>query len=348
MTTACLQLAPEVTGMNLCLIAPISTHSSLSNNFALNTTTGDAIDDTGDGSGGNMITETQARQQGTYEDIDWDFEHIWQMPAGGGYPVLRKQPTFIVSFDANGGEGAPESQLKIFEKDFVYQIPLRPTRAGYNFQGWTTYATNVYYLNGVTHKEDHPVTFYAVWKPITYSVRYNASGGSGTTMANTTHTYDVAATLRKNTYTRSGMVFTGWATAVDGPVLYSDQQSVANLSATQGEIVNLYAVWVNPGETTTTAPTTTSTTTTTMPSTSTTTTEPTPTSPTTTTTVPTTSTTTTTTAMTTTTAPTTTTTTITQPPPPVTGIFGTNPKWYGAWWHYILFFVGFGFIWMWF
>jgi len=30
------------------------------------------------------------------------------------------------------------------------------------------------------------------------------------------------------------------------------------------------------------------------------------------------------------------------------GIFGTNPKWYGAWWHYILFFIGFGFIWMWF
>jgi len=30
------------------------------------------------------------------------------------------------------------------------------------------------------------------------------------------------------------------------------------------------------------------------------------------------------------------------------GIFGTNPMWNGAWWHYILFFVGFGFIWMWF
>ena len=32
---------------------------------------------------------------------------------------------------------------------------------------------------------------------------------------------------------------------------------------------------------------------------------------------------------------------------PTKGIFGTNPKWYGAWWHYILFFIGFGFIWMW-
>jgi len=30
------------------------------------------------------------------------------------------------------------------------------------------------------------------------------------------------------------------------------------------------------------------------------------------------------------------------------GIFGTNAKWTGAWWHYVLFFLGFGFIWMWF
>ena len=29
------------------------------------------------------------------------------------------------------------------------------------------------------------------------------------------------------------------------------------------------------------------------------------------------------------------------------GIFGTNAKWYGAWWHYLLFFLGFGWIWMW-
>jgi len=33
---------------------------------------------------------------------------------------------------------------------------------------------------------------------------------------------------------------------------------------------------------------------------------------------------------------------------PDKGIFGTNPKWYGAWWHYVLFFIGFGFLWMWF
>ena len=32
---------------------------------------------------------------------------------------------------------------------------------------------------------------------------------------------------------------------------------------------------------------------------------------------------------------------------PPKGIFGTNAKWYGEWWHYLLFFCCFGFIWMW-
>jgi len=36
------------------------------------------------------------------------------------------------------------------------------------------------------------------------------------------------------------------------------------------------------------------------------------------------------------------------PETPTKGIFGTNAKWYGEWWHYVLFFIGFGFIWMWF
>jgi hypothetical protein len=33
-------------------------------------------------------------------------------------------------------------------------------------------------------------------------------------------------------------------------------------------------------------------------------------------------------------------------PPAQKGIFGTNAKWTGEWWHYLLFFLGFGFIWM--
>ena len=35
-------------------------------------------------------------------------------------------------------------------------------------------------------------------------------------------------------------------------------------------------------------------------------------------------------------------------PTPDKGIFCTNARWYGEWWHYVLFFLVFGFLWMWF
>lgn len=34
-------------------------------------------------------------------------------------------------------------------------------------------------------------------------------------------------------------------------------------------------------------------------------------------------------------------------PQQLKGIFGVNPRWDGAFWHYILFFIGFGWLWMW-
>lgn len=77
----------------------------------------------------------------------------------------------------------------------------------------------------------------------TFEVKFNKNGGSGTQMANQSFTYDQAQQLTKNTYTRTGYTFRGWATSAGGAVAYSDEQSVSNLTATDGAVVNLYAVW---------------------------------------------------------------------------------------------------------
>ena len=76
----------------------------------------------------------------------------------------------------------------------------------------------------------------------TYSVKFNANGGSGT-MANETFTYGVVKALTANTFTRTGYTFQGWATTSTGAVVYSDKQSVSNLTVTPNATVNLYAVW---------------------------------------------------------------------------------------------------------
>ena len=77
----------------------------------------------------------------------------------------------------------------------------------------------------------------------TYTVAYNANGGSGTT-ASSSHTYGVAKNLTANGFSRTGYTFLGWSTSSSATsATYSNQQSVTNLTATNGATVTLYAVW---------------------------------------------------------------------------------------------------------
>ncbi len=75
-----------------------------------------------------------------------------------------------------------------------------------------------------------------------YSVKFNANGGTGT-MANESFTSGTAQALTANAFTRTGYTFQGWATSASGAKVYNDGQSVSNLTETIGGVVNLYAVW---------------------------------------------------------------------------------------------------------
>ena len=79
----------------------------------------------------------------------------------------------------------------------------------------------------------------------TYTVKYNANGGSGS-LADQGFTYGTAQNLRtnNNNITRTGYTFLGWSTNPGATsATYTNGQSVSNLTATKGGTVNLYAVW---------------------------------------------------------------------------------------------------------
>ncbi|MCL2225094.1 MAG: chitobiase/beta-hexosaminidase C-terminal domain-containing protein [Defluviitaleaceae bacterium] len=72
---------------------------------------------------------------------------------------------YAISFDANGGMGAPARQAKIHDTP----IPLSnivPSRYGYTFLGWATdrNATVAEYLPGVIFSRNENITLYAVWR----------------------------------------------------------------------------------------------------------------------------------------------------------------------------------------
>nr|WP_233434737.1 InlB B-repeat-containing protein [[Ruminococcus] lactaris] len=70
-----------------------------------------------------------------------------------------------MSYDANGGSGAPDSQTKTYGTNLTLSDVI-PIRSNYNFKGWATTntATTATYAAGGVYTENAKVTLYAVWE----------------------------------------------------------------------------------------------------------------------------------------------------------------------------------------
>lgn len=146
--------------------------------------------------------------------------------------------TYTVSYNANGGTNAPSSQKKDYGKDLVL-TSSKPTWSGYAFKGWATSPSgSVVYSAGATYSSNASVTLYAVWQLITYTVTYNANGGSGAP-ANQTKTHGTDLVLSSTKPTRQYYNFKGWAASstATSPTHYPNGVYKTNSN------LNLYAVW---------------------------------------------------------------------------------------------------------
>ncbi len=190
------------------------------------------------------------------------------------YPL----PELTIRFRANGGSISSSEYYKLSNDTVVRKTTNEPCeqiwqygvssknglhsasamdirRAGHTFLGWSrsTSGGTVFkhrdtsvlaeQIEPALQYSDRTVTLYAVWKPIAYTVVYDANGGTGTT-SNSVHTYDKAAPLTANGFQKPGYVFSGWSTDKNAvAAAYTDRQSIKNLSSTDGASVRLYAVW---------------------------------------------------------------------------------------------------------
>lgn len=161
--------------------------------------------------------------------------------SGSGSHTVGKLASHTVSYNANGGSGAPGAQTKWYGSTLTLSS-TRPTRTGYIFQGWATSSGGgVAYQPGQAYGNDANITLYAVWKANTWTVKYNANGGSGAP-ADQTKTYGQTLKLSSTKPTRLDYNFKGWATskanADKGTVSY-----VAGANYTANAAITLYAVW---------------------------------------------------------------------------------------------------------
>lgn len=137
--------------------------------------------------------------------------------------------SYTVAFDANGGSAVASQTVKYGAKATQ---PANPTRTGYTFQGWYTAKDGgaKYDFNQTVTGN---VTLYAHWTANTYTVSFDANGGSS--VAAQKVKYGSRATKPADP-TRTGYTFQGWYTAKDGGARYDFNQTVT------GD-VTLHAHW---------------------------------------------------------------------------------------------------------
>lgn len=152
--------------------------------------------------------------------------------------------TYTISYNANGGTGAPSSQTKTYGVDLTLRT-TKPSLEGHNFIGWATSktATTATYQPGGTFKINANTILYAVWSPYTHTVAFNANGGNNAPES-ITKIYGTDRTISYIQPIRAGYIFKGWGTSASTTTVaylpgdkYTRDQN--------GGTYTLYAIWSN-------------------------------------------------------------------------------------------------------
>ena len=145
--------------------------------------------------------------------------------------------TYTITYNANGGTGAPEGQVKVHDVTLILPEQI-PTREGYAFRGWsTTTHPEIIYPAGAEYTANRGAKFYAIWDVNEYTIRYNANGGYGAPDTQKKIKNEPLTLSSKKPY-RKGYEFKGWSTTTHPDVLYSAGDEYLNNYG-----ANFYAIW---------------------------------------------------------------------------------------------------------
>jgi len=147
--------------------------------------------------------------------------------------------SYTITWSPNGGSVTPTSSSGTYGSSVTAPTP---TFTGNTFLYWRDGTTDLNYANQLSAGGSWTITgsttFYARWSVDTYTVAFNANGGSGAP-ASQTKTYNQSLTLSSTTPTRTGYTFAGWNTAANG----TGTDYSAGGSYTANAAVTLYAKW---------------------------------------------------------------------------------------------------------
>ena len=155
------------------------------------------------------------------------------------YAAWQEKPVYLLSFDANGGTGAP-AMLAIHRDETVALPEQEPEREHYTFLGWATdpHGEATYVAGGAFTMGDGARTLHAVWAK-NPSLSYDANGGAFYTEVNIVYP-ESGQTVSLTTAIphRTGYEFVGWSWDKEG----SAGDCIDSVVMPAEDSV-LYAVW---------------------------------------------------------------------------------------------------------
>lgn len=148
---------------------------------------------------------------------------------------------YNIDYDLVGGKlDNPIHSYNVESESIIINYPVKD---GYIFTGWTINDNPELIKDLIIEKgTTGNLLLKANYVPISYSIVYNANGGTGE-IQETTATYDQKITLADNSFEYIGKRFIGWSLSKDADIIYKNQDSIINLTNRNNEKIVLYAKW---------------------------------------------------------------------------------------------------------
>ena len=161
------------------------------------------------------------------------------------YAIWEDTSKVSVVYNINGGDSGISPLTQTVNSGLSVRIASGSgfSRAGYTFTGWNEAANG----SGTSHSVNSTyvvtgdITLYAQWSANTYTLSYNANGGSGSLPSNQSFTVAAGAVVGSATLTRTGYTFDGWWNSSSSGV-GSTTLKVGDTYSDPSDLT-LYALW---------------------------------------------------------------------------------------------------------
>ncbi len=172
-------------------------------------------------------------------EAEYQPEGIYSVDADNTLYALWQLATYKITYDANGGTGAPAEEEKTYGQNYIISDVV-PVLDDYDFLGWATSATGAaVYHAGDSYETDANLELFAAWAEKTYAVNYYLNGVEGS-IDSVSGTYGTPITLPSVVPERTGYDFRGWSESSTATT--PDYTPGASYSIPK-KVTNFYAVW---------------------------------------------------------------------------------------------------------